>query len=396
MTTVSLYFYAGDFADVMRRYSEGRQQIYQTHNENARLIYDLAATGRQVNVFSFVTPERRDECVDGVRVRSLGAENYAASGLLAPIAAGDDAEEVVIHFPNLELLGATVAKRCRVFAIQANSNNRHGIRSTLGKWKMASMLNNPRIELVSNHCLPATEQLAEFGVNREKLIPWDILHPVEPASHQPKTLTVRPRYEAAYVGAIIEDKGVGDLIRAVALLRKQNIELHCSLAGLGDIDSMEALGATLGVSDLLSFVRLIGNTEAFKLMLAADVVVVPSRTVYPEGFPLTMFEALASRTPIVCSNHPMFRKVMVDRQNASVFRSGDRRAFASAIRRTLTDPVLYSVLSQNAPKTWEALKGPADWRMMIYKWVVEGPASPWIRERMLTAIRDRRGRFCLA
>src|ERR1700739_4465598 len=98
------------------------------------------------------------------------------------------------------------------------------------------------------------------------------------------------------------------------------------------------------------------------MMAAAGLVVVPSRTEYPEGFPLTMFEAIASRTPIVCSNHPMFRKVMIDRQNASVFRSGDYRAFAFAIRRTLTDPVLYSVLSRNAPKTWEALKGPADWR----------------------------------
>src|SRR5262249_42969378 len=159
-----------------------------------------------------------------------------------------------------------------------------------------------------------------------------------------------------------------------------------SLAGLGEIDAMKTLGATLGVSDLLSFLQLIGNTEVFEMMAAADLVVVPSRTEYPEGFPLTMFEAIASRTPIVCSDHPMFREVMIDGRNASVFPAGDCHAFASAIRHTLTSSDLYAALSENAPLTWEALKGPADWRTLIFKWVTEGTSSQWIHDRMLMAI----------
>jgi glycosyltransferase involved in cell wall biosynthesis len=167
------------------------------------------------------------------------------------------------------------------------------------------------------------------------------------------------------------------------LLREQGIELHCSLAGLGEIDAMQALAASLGVSDLVSFVGLIGNNEVFRMMAAADLVVVPSRSEYAEGFPLTMFEAIASRTPIVCSNHPMFRPVLIDGRNASVFPAGDYRAFAAAIQRTLANPMLYAALSANAPLTWAALQGPADWRTMIFKWVVEGRSSPWIRERKL-------------
>ena len=94
-----------------------------------------------------------------------------------------------------------------------------------------------------------------------------------------------------------------------------------------------------------------------------------------------MFEAIASRTPIVCSDHPMFRDVMADGRNASVFQAGDPRTFAAALSRTLSNAVLYKELSANATLTWAALKGPADWRTMIFKWIVEGHTSPWIRDQ---------------
>ena len=389
MSSVSIYVFAGDFVDVLRRYEERRQQIYQTHNEVARLIYDLLAADHKVNLYSFVTPERRDERpIDGVRVVSLGAKDYSAKGLLKAAVIADNADAIVAQISNAELFSAVASKKTRAIAILANSFNRRGVRSTLAKWRIVSLLNNPRFELVSNHCMPATEHLAQIGVKRHKLIPWDICHPFDPCSYAPKKLIPRKRFTMVYVGSIARDKGVVDLIRAIALLREQGVEVCCSLAGLGDIDAMKTLGATLGVSNLLSFLRLIGNTEVFKMMAAADLVVVPSRTEYPEGFPLTMFEAIASRTPIVCSDHPMFRKVMIDGRNASVFPAGDCHAFASAIRHTLTNPDFYAALSQNATLTWEALKGPADWRTLIFKWVVEGTSSRWIRDRMLMAIKD--------
>jgi glycosyltransferase involved in cell wall biosynthesis len=201
-----------------------------------------------------------------------------------------------------------------------------------------------------------------------------------------------------FAGSIVESKGVTDLIRALALLRKQGIEAHCSFAGLGEIDFMNTVSAALGVSDLVSFLGLISNTEVFNRMAAADLVVIPSRTEYPEGFPLTMFEALASRTPIVCSDHPMFRSTMVDGRNASVFLAGDDQSCAAAIRRTLTNSDLYYALSNNAVATWTSLKGPADWRTMILKWVIEGCNSPWIRDHMFinrpgSQIRKRIGAF---
>ena len=150
---------------------------------------------------------------------------------------------------------------------------------------------------------------------------------------------------------------------------------------------MKALGTELGVADRLEFRGTIGNDDVFALFRAADLVAVPSHTAYPEGFPLTMFEAIASRSPIVCTDHPMFRPVLTDGVNAAVFPSGDVAAFAGAIRRVLGDKALYARLSDAAPATWEALKGPADWRTRYTKWVREGADSPWGRAHALGARR---------
>ena len=388
MTDVSIYLAAGDIADALRRHEEDRSQIYQAHNEWVRLFYDLRASNVCLSVYSFVTPERRELILPGgSRIISLGAKDFSIESkrLLTAAVAGDDADAIVVHFPSQELLRAAAATNSRVLVLLADSFNVTGVRSALIRWRAASLLNNPRFELVGNHCLPATEQLARIGVMRGKLIAYDWVHPFDPASYKPKSLVVRRPFEAVYAGSIIKSKGITDLIRAIASLRKECMEVHCSLAGLGDIDAMRALCVKLGVADLFSFSHLVANNEVFNMMTKADLVVVPSRPEYPEGFPLTIFEGIASRTPIVCSNHPMFREVMVDGRNASVFSAGDYRSFAAAIRRTLTDPVLYAALSKNALSTWDALKGPADWRTLLFKWIVEGYSSPWIRDHMLTA-----------
>ncbi len=268
-------------------------------------------------------------------------------------------------------------------AVLANSYNRRGPKAWLERWRVAKLLNNPAFQLVSNHCLPATNHLASFGVDRTKLIAWDVPHRFDPKDVASKTLGSGPTFKAAFAGAIRVDKGVADLIRATAQLKGDGIELECSFAGSGEIEEMQALGRQLGVSDHLDFRGLVPNGEVFDLFRGADVVVVPSHREYTEGFPLTMFEAIGSRTPIVCSDHPMFVPVLKDEVHAAMFPGGDANAFADALRRVLTDPDLYAQLSANADTTWAALKGPADWRTMLTKWILEGRKSDWIDRHML-------------
>jgi hypothetical protein len=385
MSEVSIYFFAGDFGDVLRRFAEGRGQIYQTHDEVARLVRDFVQRGVRLNLHSLVTGARKvEEPLPGVRVVSLGSSSWRSQGLLREAVEADRAERIVAHFPNPELLDAVVAKkRVRSMVVLANSYNRKGVRSQLDRWKIVRQLNLTRFEWVSNHCIPATRHLAAIGVRPGKLVPWDIPHPHEPSSSSPKSLRAEPPWRVMYAGAVVADKGVTDLIEAVAILRRSGLDLRLSLAGLGDLDGMRALARERGVADALELLGLVANDEVVRRMREADVVAVPSRRMYTEGFPLTMFEAIASRTPIVCSDHPMFRLNMIDGQAASVFPSGDPAALARVLERVLRDPALYRRLSEHATATWQSLKGPADWRTMLVKWGTEDDATDWMRPRVL-------------
>src|SRR5271156_3973849 len=110
MSSVSFYFSTGDFMDVMRRYDEGRAQIYQTHNEVARLIGDLISAKFRVNIYSLVTSERKEEhFVGNSRIISLGATGYSDKGLLSAAIIVDKVDSIVAHYPRQELLYAALA-----------------------------------------------------------------------------------------------------------------------------------------------------------------------------------------------------------------------------------------------------------------------------------------------
>lgn len=383
--SVAIFFYAGDFCDVLRRHAAGEQQIYATHDEVAKLILDLRAADVKVTIYSLVGDRAKSERpMDGVRVVSLGSDG-AQRGVLRAAVESVDADTIIAHFAYPELLKAAIKSGKRVFAVLANSYNERGLRQFLRRRRVAFLLNNRRIRGVSNHCTPATKHLATMGVARRKLVPWDVPHRFAPSDYPLKRLKAKDIYDIAYAGSIAELKGVGDLIRAMAALKDEGLQLRASFAGLGDIRGMQDLADSLGVGDRVEFRGIIGNVDAFAMFQSADLVAVPSRTAYPEGFPLTMFEAIASRSPVVCTDHPMFRPIMHDEVNCVVFKSGDVAGFKQAIAKVLGDPALYATLSGNAERTWSALRGPADWRSLMTKWILEGEESPWIAEHKLKA-----------
>lgn len=384
---VAIFFYAGDFSDVLRRHAAGEQHVYGTHSEVARLIHDYRAAGVEVEIYSLVTPEAKEERpIEGVRVVSLGSSG-TDRGLLKAAVERTEADTIIAHLPYPELIKAVIKSGRRAYAVLANSYNERGLRQFLRRKRIAFLLNNKRILHVSNHCKPATQHLADMGVARSKLVPWDIPHRFKPSDHAPKQLASKDIYEISYAGSITERKGVGDLIRAIAALDATGLKLRASFAGLGDISEMQQLADSLGIGERVTFHGIMGNDDVFELFRDADLVTVPSRTAYPEGFPLTMFEGVASRTPIVCSDHPMFRPVMRDGENCTVFPSGDVAGFQHAIKRVLGDAKLYERLSASSESTWEALSGPADWRTLMIRWVTEGENSLWIAQHKLDRLR---------
>jgi glycosyltransferase involved in cell wall biosynthesis len=378
-SSVSFYFYTGDFDEVIRRHDAGGGQIYSTHGELVRLIRGLADAGVTVTVNSFLSARTETVRIDDrITVNLLGGKQYNDDDCLLAAVAADKADLLVAHFPNLKLLNACVRTGRPMMAVLASSYNKKGLRYWLERIRLRRALNRPEIELVMNHCEPSTRRLEHIGVNRRKLVAWDIPHEFSPTDQSPKTVIPDAPHKLFFVGSICADKGCREIIHAVKILRDRGIDASASFAGKGDIEEMESLASELGIKNQVQFLGLIDNREVFEGFANATIAVVPSRTDYPEGFPLTMFEAIASRTPIVCSDHPVFMPIMEHRETAMIFPAGDHNALAASVETLLQDKELYCLLSANADRAWDRLKGPADWRTFLQAWVLEGKDGPTI------------------
>jgi glycosyltransferase involved in cell wall biosynthesis len=104
-------------------------------------------------------------------------------------------------------------------------------------------------------------------------------------------------------------------------------------------------------------------------MIKADLVLIPSRHEYPEGFPMTIYEALCSRTPMIASDHPMFQNFLIHGVNAMIFPAMNSKALAEIIEKVLSDATLYNSLSLAAPEAWKQLQIPVKWADMIHRWL---------------------------
>ena len=116
-------------------------------------------------------------------------------------------------------------------------------------------------------------------------------------------------------------------------------------------------------------------------MREADLVIIPSRHEYPEGLPLTIYEALCSRNPIIASDHPMFKNQLKDSISAMVFPAKNSSALAAKIEQIMTDLQLYNQISLASAETWQKLQIPVKRWNLIERWLDDSPESQqWFLE----------------
>jgi len=379
--------YAGDYREAWERFERGGKATYQAQRYSVAFVSDLAKRMEQLSVVCGVTGEPYDVVLpNGVRAIGGGLRNGFDPNDLLPLVAGTTPDRLVLVTPLAPLLRWASGRKLRTLATLADSFETRGVRNRIRNRLLAYRLNRQNVEWVGNHGISACLSLVRIGVRAGKIIPWDWPASHEPSAHAPRRLEPSKQLALAYVGSVTEEKGVGDLLRALGRLRNEGVTPSLTIIGRDDGSRFKALAASLGLENQVHFAGLIANEDVPAAMRAADVVVIPSRHEYPEGLPLTIYEALASRTPILASDHPMFRGALRHEESALVFAAGDDRALAAAIRRISADPALYEALSERSEAAWEALQLPVKWGTLIEKWLSDDLSDhQWIVDHSLEA-----------
>jgi glycosyltransferase involved in cell wall biosynthesis len=147
-----------------------------------------------------------------------------------------------------------------------------------------------------------------------------------------------------FVGRLVRDKGILDLVEAFAALRARRAQWELWMVGPDEEGLQSAMQAE---SELLgAHIRWFGPTHIpERYMAAADVLVLPS---YREGFGSVIIEAAACGIPTIAYRIDGVVDAIVEGRTGCFVARGDVRGFAIAMERLGSDPEMLIDFGQAA------------------------------------------------
>lgn len=155
-----------------------------------------------------------------------------------------------------------------------------------------------------------------------------------------------------FVGRLVDEKGVEDLIRAVALLAASLPDVRALVVGEGqDRAALEALAGELGIAQRFSFVGWIEPSVMASYLSAGDIFVGPSRRArdgWIEAQGLTFIEAMLQGIPVVATRSGGIVDAVQHEQTGLLVDERAPEQIAAAVQRLQRDFALSNALAARA------------------------------------------------
>jgi glycosyltransferase involved in cell wall biosynthesis len=157
------------------------------------------------------------------------------------------------------------------------------------------------------------------------------------------------------VGQLTTRKGLADLVAACRELRRRDVSFRCHIVGGGpQHDELQRAIEVAGLTDAVALCGAMAHEQVVEQYARAQVFVLPCTHAADgdvDGIPNVLAEALAMRVPVVSTDLPAIRELLVDGVDALLVPAGDVTALAAAIERVLTEPALAKRLRANGRRT---------------------------------------------
>jgi glycosyltransferase involved in cell wall biosynthesis len=393
---VTFVQFAGDYREAVNRLRSGGQENYYAQRHSVDLVGSLVGRCESVAVICCLTGESYDEvAANGVRVIGCGFSSKVDQRAVVRQIVATSPDRLILRTPMTVPLQWAKTKKVATITSLADSFSGKRLRDRLRSLHLARLLNARNVDWVFNHGLNSCLSLRRIGVSPEKIVPWDWPAVVTPRD-EVKTLRNDGTLTLFFAGLVSEAKGLGDVLQALTLLGPELAGVCLRIAGPGDVDRFAGMAAQLGIADRVRFLGQVSHDTVLTEMQQADVVIVPSRHEYPEGFPMTIYETLCSRTPLVASDHPMFRTNLTENE-CLTFPAGNSHALARCLQQLLTDPALYRRLSEGSREAWNRLQLPVKWEDTILRWIFDSAENrAWFFAHRLSSGRYPLQRYELA
>jgi len=160
-----------------------------------------------------------------------------------------------------------------------------------------------------------------------------------------------------FVGNVLREKGVEDLMQSFCTLARDFQELHLVVVGDGPaLDGLVSKAEEVRVGNRVHFVGRRPHHEIPGWLSASDILVLPS---WREGLPNVVLEAMACSRPVVATRVGGIPEAVQPGESGILVERGDVRALTEAIAQLICDPVKREAMGQAGRRivedrfTWE-------------------------------------------
>jgi len=148
------------------------------------------------------------------------------------------------------------------------------------------------------------------------------------------------------VAELTQNKGIGVLIEAAAILAKINPAKPWRIVVVGEGEERTRLEAAIARAGLNDSIFLVGFLpDASRIASAFDIFVLPS---LKEGLPYAVMEAMAAGVPVVASRVGGILDLIRDQKSGILVPAGDPEALADAIANLIAHPGTRRMLADTA------------------------------------------------
>jgi glycosyltransferase involved in cell wall biosynthesis len=181
------------------------------------------------------------------------------------------------------------------------------------------------------------------------------------------------------------EKGLADLLRAIALCVEHGRFQNCRLVLAGDGPEMEPLRRQSAQLKLGGVVHFAGHqTDMRPFYALATLLALPSHS---EGSPNVVLEAMAAGVPVVATAAGGVPEILTDEQTGLIVPLRDPAALAAGVERLLQDePLRFRLIEAARERTASLYTPEARCRSLIG--LYEETLNEWHEQRPLTALRD--------
>lgn len=151
------------------------------------------------------------------------------------------------------------------------------------------------------------------------------------------------------VGRLIEKKGLIHLLRAIAMLRDQGLQLRCEIVGDGrEKQNLKDEAKRLRLDGQVRLRGVLRQEEVQQRLRETGCLVAPcveARDGNIDALPTVLLEALASGCPAISTRLSGIPEIIESGRSGLLVEPGDEHALAEAIRRVVLDRALAARLS---------------------------------------------------